>query len=201
VCDHERIFTHCYVGHVGSVHDARVFGLSSLANFIEDDAKFPGNTHLLGDGAHSLHKRVMTPYQDNGQLNPRQRNYNFMHSSPRMAIERAFGLLKGRWRSLLSLLAMDRVERIPHHIMARCVLHNICLLRRDDLQALAVGGNDNDGNDNDGKDNPMPGYGGPVHVVNDNRQFALAKRDFIAADLPMHVREERPLIFLKNVGV
>lgn len=28
---------------------------------------------------------------------------------------------------------MNRVHFIPHHIMACCVLHNICLMKQDDL--------------------------------------------------------------------
>lgn len=48
-----------------------------------------------------------------------------------MAIERAFGLLKGRFRSLLIKLAMDRTDLIPMHILARCVLHNVCCMRDD----------------------------------------------------------------------
>ncbi|TGZ32250.1 Uncharacterized protein DBV15_12490 [Temnothorax longispinosus] len=50
-----------------------------------------------------------------------------------MAIERAFGLLKGRFRSLLTTLALDRVDLIPLHILACCVLHNICLMKNDIL--------------------------------------------------------------------
>jgi len=67
-------------------------------------------------------------------LTQRQKNYNFCHSSSRMVIERAFDLLKCRWRSLLHVLAMNNVELIPYHILACCVLHNICLLRKDELE-------------------------------------------------------------------
>lgn len=64
-------------------------------------------------------------------MTERQRNYNFCHASARMAVERAFGLLKGRFRSLLTVLAMDRIDLVPMHILACCVLHNICLMRDD----------------------------------------------------------------------
>lgn len=133
VCDHTRYFTHIYVGNVGSVHDARVFRLSSLQEYINNPAKFPNNTHLIGDTAYALHKHLLVPYSDNGHLTQYQKNYNSCLSSTRMVIERSFGLLKGRWRSLLHVLAMNYVEFIPYHTLACCILHNICLLQKDEL--------------------------------------------------------------------
>lgn len=75
----------------------------------------------------------MTPYRDNGHLTNKQKNYNFCHSSARIVIERAFGLLKGRFRSLLTVLDMEHVDLIPQFIIACCVLYNICLLHHDDF--------------------------------------------------------------------
>nr|XP_012222949.1 PREDICTED: putative nuclease HARBI1 [Linepithema humile] len=138
VCDHTRYFTHVYVGNVGSVHDSRVFRLSSLKEYINNPTKFPNNTHIIGDAAYALHKHLLVPYSDNGHLTQCQKNYNLCHSSTRMVIERAFGLLKGRWRSLLHNLAMNRVDFIPYHILACCVLHNICLLKKDELEMQDV---------------------------------------------------------------
>ncbi|XP_032690643.1 putative nuclease HARBI1, partial [Odontomachus brunneus] len=99
VCDHRTNFIHCYVGHPGSVHDQRVFRLSELQQWLGDPDKFPQNCHILGDAAYKLHENVIVPYRDNGHLTIRQRNFNFCHSSSRIAIERAFGLLKTRFCS------------------------------------------------------------------------------------------------------
>lgn len=101
---------------MGSVHDSRVFRLSSLQEYINNPIKFPNNTHLIGDAAYALHKHLLVPYPNNGHLTQSQKNYNFCHSSTRMVIERAFGLLKGRFRSLLHVLAVNRVDFIPYHI-------------------------------------------------------------------------------------
>ncbi|KYQ53545.1 hypothetical protein ALC60_00071, partial [Trachymyrmex zeteki] len=50
-------------------------------------------------------------------------------------IEKAFALVKGRWRSLLQqLLAINRIDFTPYHILACCVPHNICLLKKDELR-------------------------------------------------------------------
>lgn len=35
VCNAKSVFTHCYTGHVGSVHDIKVFRNSALANYID----------------------------------------------------------------------------------------------------------------------------------------------------------------------
>ncbi|KYM96014.1 Copia protein [Cyphomyrmex costatus] len=135
VCDHTRYFTH-YVGNVGSVHDSRVFRLSSLQEYINNPMKFPNNTHLIEDAAYALHTHLLVPYLDNGHLTQYQKNYNLCHSSTRMVIERAFALLKGRWRSLLHVLAVNCVDFVPYHILACCVLHNICLLQKDEMENM-----------------------------------------------------------------
>ncbi|KYN08603.1 Putative nuclease HARBI1 [Cyphomyrmex costatus] len=136
VCDHTRYFTHIYVGNVGSVHDSRVFRLSSLQEYINNPMKFPNNAHLIGDAAYALHTHLLVPYPDNGHLTQYQKNYNLCHSSTRMVIERAFALLKGRWRSLLHVLAVNCVDFVPYHILACCVLHNICLLQKDEMENM-----------------------------------------------------------------
>ncbi|KAL4153924.1 hypothetical protein QTP88_001757 [Uroleucon formosanum] len=76
------------------------------------------------------------PYRYNGHLTQKQKNFNFCHSSARMAIERSFGFLKGRFRSLLTTLDMKRVDIIPKYIIACCVLHNICSLKDDEFPDL-----------------------------------------------------------------
>ena len=47
-------------------------------------------------------------------------------------MERAFGLLKGRWRCLLKRLG-NELENIPNIVISCCVLHNICQISGDDF--------------------------------------------------------------------
>ncbi|XP_036146182.1 protein ALP1-like [Monomorium pharaonis] len=148
-----------------------VFRLSGLQNYISDPAKFPCESHLIGDAAYPLSKRLIVPYTDNGHLTQRQKNYNFCLSSSRMTIERAIGLLKGRWRSLLHHLAMGSVEHIPYHFLACCVLHNICLIRNDDLEIII--------------NNEEPAYPLQLEMGGHNRGEAEAKRDLICHTLRM----------------
>lgn len=48
-----------------------------------------------------------------------------------MAVERAIGHLKIRFRILLDCLPLTNVKKIPEFIIACCVLHNICILQND----------------------------------------------------------------------
>lgn len=131
------LHTYCYAGHVGSVHDARVFRNSALSHYIEVPNKyFPFDTHIVADAAYSIHPHVMVPFRDNGHLTVLQTNYNTCLSSTRIAIERAFGLLKVRFRILLDCLPLTDIKKIPQVILACCVLHNICMLRNDDFPIL-----------------------------------------------------------------
>lgn len=137
MCDHQCCFVHCYAGNVGSMHDRQVFGLSEVKLYMDDAAKFPHNSHLVGDSAYTLHEHLLVPYRDNGHLTLKQNNYNFCHSSARMAIERSFGFLKGRFRSLLTTLDLEcGVNLVPTYVIACCVLHNICLLKDDEFPGV-----------------------------------------------------------------
>ena len=61
--------------------------------------------------------------------------YNTVHSSIRMHIERAFGMLKGRFRRL-KYIDQQEVQTICFTICAACVLHNICIMEDDVEEVL-----------------------------------------------------------------
>lgn len=107
--------------------------MSELHKDINNPTKFPNNSHLVGDAPYRLQEHLLVPYRDNGHLTEKQKNYNFCHFSSRMAIKKSFGLLKGRFRSLLTTIPMERVDLISKFIITCCVLHNICLLKNDDF--------------------------------------------------------------------
>lgn len=72
----------------------------------------------------------MVPYRDNGHLTRQQIRFNEALSTQRQVIERAIGLLKGRWRKLQYLNLLS-VKHMTIQIMAACVLHNFCLVHDD----------------------------------------------------------------------
>lgn len=136
VCDHHTLIIHCFAGFPGSVHDQRVFRHSEVANFLNTIEKFPENSHILGDAAYELHQHLLTPFRDNGHLTERQKNYNYRHA--RVVVERCIGSLKGRMRSLLDRLPMARIDLMAEYIVACCVIHNICTLRRDEIHVITI---------------------------------------------------------------
>lgn len=146
MCDHQNLITHCYAGYPGSVHDQKVFRQSEVADYLNGREKFQADSHILGDAAYELHQYLLTPFRDNGHLTERQRNYNYRHSVARSAVERCTGLLKGRTRSLLDRLPMQRVDLMAEYIIACCVIHNICTLRNDDLPIIIIPPSSNDTN-------------------------------------------------------
>ncbi|XP_068758073.1 putative nuclease HARBI1 [Montipora capricornis] len=143
VCDDNMVFRDVLVGWPGSVHDSRILRNSSLSATATN--KFPGDSHLLGDGGYPLKRWLITPFRDNGNLSPRQRKFNQTLSSLRSVVERSIRLLKGRWRKLGLLL-----ELMVHLILASCVLHNYCLLKDDFDDGYFLDGGDDDDDDNYG---------------------------------------------------
>ncbi|VDI15791.1 Hypothetical predicted protein [Mytilus galloprovincialis] len=88
------------------------------------------NTHLIGDAAYALSQWVMTPFKDFGNLSAEQKRYNYIHSSSRMCIERAFGALKGRFRRLRYIDMKDMPE-VLKFVLSCCTLHEVCLANFD----------------------------------------------------------------------
>jgi hypothetical protein len=79
----------------------------------------------------------MVPFRNNGHLTNAQKNFNCL-SSTRMAIERAIGHLKVRFRILLDCSPLTEVRKIPEFILACCVLHNIFILQNDIIKLMGI---------------------------------------------------------------
>lgn len=71
VCDANLVFTNCFVGFAGSVHDRRVFARSDL--WIEginrnQEAFFPHHEYIIGDKAYPVLPWCIPSYIDRGNL-------------------------------------------------------------------------------------------------------------------------------------
>ncbi|CAG8640592.1 7934_t:CDS:2, partial [Paraglomus occultum] len=115
VDDRER-FIYIYSGQPGSMHDARVLKQSAFWREVVNDSngRFPGNTHILGDSAFPLMPWLLVPFKrrSSQELSRVQRQYNRIHSSARIAVERAFGKLKGRWRILRNNMEVTDLKNV-----------------------------------------------------------------------------------------
>ena len=70
--------------------------------------------------------------EEGGALSTQQRRYNYKHSSTRMAVECAFGILKTRFRILRRSLEQKTIKSCTRLINTTMVLHNILMNLNDD---------------------------------------------------------------------
>ncbi|XP_064469796.1 putative nuclease HARBI1 [Ornithodoros turicata] len=132
VCDHEMRFLHCSVGEAGSVRDGRVLRRSEVCGMLNSN-HFPLDSYLVGDAAYPIGPHLLTPYRDNGHLTAKERRHNVHLSRARLTIERAFGLLKGRFRRLFRV-ETRRPDIIVTIIIVACIFHNACLMWGDTFE-------------------------------------------------------------------
>ncbi|XDV39629.1 hypothetical protein PO909_008836, partial [Leuciscus waleckii] len=126
VCDHQGRFIDTYVGWPGSVHDARVLRYSPLYR----RSVFPPPGHfILADGGYPCLQHplpLITPYKRPVRGVGAQR-FNLHHSRARSIIERAFVMMKTRFRAIVLQALEVHHTFVPHVITACAILHNICL--------------------------------------------------------------------------
>lgn len=129
VVDANMNFTNIYCGQPGSLHDARVLRKSALYNSANEHREifFPNGKFIIGDSAYPSLQWLVPPFRDNGHLTPFQTDFNFIHSSTRMVVEKAFGYLKGRFRRIKFFSEYRDMPFITNTIVAACILHNLCL--------------------------------------------------------------------------
>uniref|UniRef100_A0A672I755 Putative nuclease HARBI1 n=1 Tax=Salarias fasciatus TaxID=181472 RepID=A0A672I755_SALFA len=133
ICDSDGRFLDIFVAYPGSVHDTRVMKNST---FYRAQAYPPPGFILVGDGGYPCSETpitLITPYKE--PVHERtERRFNFHHSKARSIIERAFGMMKTRWRSTL-FKALEVKHTFAPLVVATCAfLHNICLDDGDQLE-------------------------------------------------------------------
>ena len=128
-------------GYPGSVHDSRilknswVFREASREHILTTPVFQLNDSHnikpyLLGDAAYPLTEWLIKPFPQVKDIDLRQKRFNFALSQARVSIERAFGMLKGRWRLLLGKVNLEP-SFAARVVIACSVLHNICQDRRE----------------------------------------------------------------------
>ena len=133
VCDSECTFLDIFVGYPGSVHDSRVLRNSPM--YVQ--RLYPPEGYcILGDGGYPCLSdpiALVTPYREPVR-NPVERRFNRHHARARSVIERAFGIMKARWRSLF-FKALEVHPFFAVKVIACCaILHNFCIKAGDMLE-------------------------------------------------------------------
>ena len=131
VCTPNLQFIDVSTGWPGCMHDARIYRRSKVHKFI-NGGKLDRGLHILGDSAYPLQENLMVPYRDNGHLSEKQKKFNYIHSASRCCVERAFGLLKCKFRRL-RYLDISNLHNAPAIIIASCTLHNFILQNESDI--------------------------------------------------------------------
>ena len=102
--------------------------------------------YLVGDAAYPIADWLIKPfpYEKDMQFTPKI--FNLALSQAIVSIERAFGMLKGRWRFLLGKLSLE--PSFASDVVTACtVLHNICQDCQEPLgETLVDLNNQGDGN-------------------------------------------------------
>nr|XP_043616517.1 protein ALP1-like isoform X1 [Erigeron canadensis] len=122
------MFTYVLAGWEGSAADSRV-----LRDAISrpQGLRVPRGSYYLCDAGYTNGDGFLTPYGGqwyhiNDWSNPpttAKELYNKRHSSARNVIERAFGMIKNRWK-ILHDICFHPVESMPRIIIACCLMHN-----------------------------------------------------------------------------
>ena len=126
-CDSTTRFNFFATGWPGCTHDSPATNDSGFYAIIHD--LFPEGFFAIADSAFTLSTRLMTPVRMQRNRTDEQLRYNLNLSRARVIIERAFGLLKGRWRCLQKLHC--ELAYAGRYMTMCALLHNLCLEKKD----------------------------------------------------------------------
>ncbi|KAH6760410.1 hypothetical protein C2S51_017359 [Perilla frutescens var. frutescens] len=131
ICDFNLLFTYVMAGWEGSANDSRV-----LMDAIKRDPKFPWppeGKYYLVDLGYCNFPSFLAPYRgtryhqrawSGRQAHGPEELFNKRHLSLRNAIERTFGILKGRFPILKGPMHRYCQTRQVQIVIACCVIHN-----------------------------------------------------------------------------
>ncbi|GBG71988.1 hypothetical protein CBR_g10927 [Chara braunii] len=160
VCDHECQIQDVFAGCPGSVHDSRVVRISHMYKDAQDGRGiFHGGTSFLHDGTpvrgyvigyagYPLLPWLMTPVGGD-ERTPQEVNFDDCHTLARSCNERTFALLKGVWRNFLRR-QIDNMKTIMKEFMVVCILHNMMVDMRIDVDLDDLDSDDDDDQANSG---------------------------------------------------
>ncbi|RVE54817.1 hypothetical protein evm_000584 [Chilo suppressalis] len=128
-------FTNIFCGEPGSNSCTQVLKKSPLYVTASDNRSmlFPHNTFLVGHSGYPTLPWLLPPFRENKRLTTYQRQLNCKHLQSRKISNRAFSLLKGRFRRIKVFNVYRNINFIIDTIVAACILHNYCHLENDYL--------------------------------------------------------------------
>jgi DDE superfamily endonuclease/Villin headpiece domain len=126
VCDSKYKFLYMSARCVGSTHDSLAWAVSTLGRRLQDGLGL-GVYWLAGDAAYVCADHLLTPYSksqmQDSELGQRRDAFNFFHSSLRMHVEQAFGILVARFGILWRPMGFS-LPTVPRILSACMRIHN-----------------------------------------------------------------------------
>ena len=146
VVDSKCYFMSINTGPPGSLHDSAHFKSTELYRKVEEgimggfhddpltwEAGLPFFPYIVADRGYPLLSWCITPFKRGPMGVPLMREevwFNRKHSSTRMSVERAFGILKARFKEMGTKSAL-KLDFVPIVVHCCCILHNILLASKD----------------------------------------------------------------------
>lgn len=130
VVNPDGVFTDVCIGWPGSMPDDQVLEKSALHQ--RAAAGMLKNTWIVGSSGYPLMDWVLVPYTHQN-LTWTQHAFNEKIGEVQRIAREAFARLKGRWTCLQKRTEV-KLQDLPVVIGACCVLHNICELRKEEME-------------------------------------------------------------------
>lgn len=132
ICDAKMRFLDIFGGYGGRCNDQMILNESPFAARLGEVLQV--GEWLMADMGYALKEWCISGFRANeiSGANAAERLYfNRIFSSMRITIERAFGVLKSRFRSLMFGLNFRERASYSIVILSLCIVHNICIEYRD----------------------------------------------------------------------
>lgn len=131
ICDHKKRFMDVEIEHPAATSDYLCFTTSDIHQKLKEVGFLADGLCLFGDNAYVNTPFMATPYR--GVTDGPKDAYNFYHSSLRITVECAFGMLVHRWGVLRRAIPVNiSVVKTTQLVRALCILHNFCIDNKDD---------------------------------------------------------------------
>ena len=198
IADSRGRFLYASIGIIpGSCHDSFAWSKDSMCGRLRDPDSATANwlrakgLHLIGDDAYPCSQTMAVPWPGKWGIETPELAYNEVHSSARVSVERAFGMLCRKWLLLKrpferSVRRTDQSAGIHITVKVCMLLHNLSISGGTGdsvfLQPTDVSGESEcsvrsqQPRRRDHRDRPRPVDTSTVHVASPNPAMAAVER-------------------------
>ena len=143
LCDYQLWFWHAAFGYAGTMNDSTILNLSPLLESFVDGSfdslerdvvpydiagnQF-NNLFILVDGIYPQYSRFVKSFKV--PVTEREKKFSEWQEACRKDIERAFGVLQGRWQSMQRPFHQLNLDLIGNRVCCCLILHNMCVSDR-----------------------------------------------------------------------